>query len=317
MKPPCLLTLDRLLQPVNRAHHEVEKITRAHVTATEIAGNSDAPDFSEITNQGMFVLLVSRFEIMLSDILVYYLQQFPEKMEFRNSPFTTEQVVESTLTRDLLAIKSEKKVTSRMYGDTAEVLDFSLKTLSIDSPAMDATQVDYLVEIKQTRNLLLHNDLVVNETYKDKAGRFARSRKMGDQLRIDTAYVGDSLATIKYLVTNINERLSKKYAGYTRVAALKRLWDYMFHNPAFTPFEDYWDIDMDKDVIRLRENPEAEGRLSSSGRLFLALWRDSFNGVGLDYSGERMSMTRLDPYSREKVAVFLSAACDFGVLANP
>jgi hypothetical protein len=316
MKRPCLLTLPDLLAPVKRAHDKVDSITRAQVEISHFARSASDKTLSEIANEGIFVLLMSTFEVMLSDILVHYLQEFPEKMDFKATPFTTDQVLGATMATDLWRVKAESLVRSTMFQNMNAVVTYFLKTLSIDDCPLDHDQLDKLRELKESRNLLLHADLIVNAIYRNKAESAARSQKDGERIPIDDVYLGESLVTIKFFLLEFARRLSDKYSSYTRLAALKRLWNYMLADPRITPFEDYWHIDQDADVIRPRHNPEAEQRMGSSERLFLALWRDSLNGTTLSYSDERLSMTCLDRESVAKVGVFLSASRRFGVIAN-
>lgn len=316
MKCPCLLTLTELLAPVKRAHDKIDAITRAHVDIAEFADSTDDKKVSEIANEGIFVLLVSTFEVMLSDVLICYLQEFPAKMEFKDSPFTKEQIVGATFAKELWKLKAESLVHAKMYEDISSILKYFLTTLSINDSPFDQSQINHITEMKQTRNLLVHADLVVNSVYLEKAGPAARAKYSGHRLSIDDTYMGDCLVTIKYFIMEIEQRLAAKYTSYTRLAALERLWNYMVANAKITPFEDYWEIDVSEDVIRFRRNAEAELRMGDSERLYLALWRNVFNGRGLCSSEERVSMNILSPNSAAKVGVFLVAAKRFGVLAN-
>lgn len=316
MKCPCLLILAELLAPVKRAHDKVDVITRAQVEFAQFARSTADKTLGEISNEGIFVLLVSTFEVMLSDVLTCYLQEFPEKMEFKDSQFTKEQIVGATFAKDLWKIKAESLVRSTMFQDVSAVLKFFLTTLSINDGPLDQDMVNKLMELKQTRNLLTHANLVVNSTYLEKAGPAARSSQLGQRLSIDGVYLGDCLTTLKFFLVEIERRLTDKYSSFTRLAALERLWNFMMGNPKVTPFEDYWNIDRTEDVVRPRRNPEAEQRMGSAEQLFLALWRDSLNGTTLSFSGERLSMTCLTRTSVEKVSLFLAAAKRMGVIAN-
>lgn len=313
---PCMLTLTELLAPVSRAHDKLDAIASAQIEIAAFSHSIANKSLAGIANEGLFALLVSTFEVMLSDVLIIYLQEFPAKMDFKNSPFTTEQVVGANFAKELWEIKAESLVRSKMYQDVSVVLKYFLETLSIGDCSFDQDQIDKLTELKQSRNLLIHGDLLVNAIYLEKAGPASRAKQIGQRIPVDGAYLGDCLVTIKFFIVEIQRRLVNKYSSYTRLAALKRLWTYMISNPNVTPFEDYWDIDALEDVIRPRRNLEAERRMGSAERLFLALWRDLFNGATLSYSDETMSMTCLDRKSTAKVAFFLSAAKRIGVMAN-
>ena len=316
MKHPCILTLPELLAPLKRAHDKLDEITFAQIDFAEFARSSENKKLAAIANEGIFTLLVSTFEVMLSDTLEYYLKEFPEKMEFKDSPFTTEQVVGATFTKELWEIKAQSLVQSKMYQDVTNVLKYFLTTLSINDCPLNQPQIDKLIELKQSRNLLLHADLVVNALYLEKAGPAARGKRRGQRLSIDNTYIGDCLVTLKFFIVEIERRLVAKYIQYTQLAALESLWNYMVANPTITPFAEFWEIDVVEDVIRPRHNPEAEQRMGSSEKLFLALWRDSLNGIPLSSADGHLSMLCLDGRSVAKVAVFLFAAKRMGVIAN-
>lgn len=58
------------------------------------------------------------------------------------------------------------------------------------------TNIGKVVEIKETRNLLLHNNLVVNDFYLNKTKNIKRSERKGEQLLLDKAYVKESVGYI-------------------------------------------------------------------------------------------------------------------------
>jgi len=66
---PILLTYKRLIMPVLLAKGKLQEILDI------MSGN-----LKEVSMQGLFVLGVSSFEIMLSDVLIYFLKNIPEKL---------------------------------------------------------------------------------------------------------------------------------------------------------------------------------------------------------------------------------------------
>lgn len=311
---PNTLVLKDLLAPVKLTHNQLDEIARAHVKAGGIANTEDDRSFLDITNQGMFVLALSSLEVMMQDVQSCVLRHFPEKMG--ESQLKVGQVIGTVLVSDVLQSRAEDYVRGLMYKDTKGVLENFAKVTGLDLSSFWQDQIDCLIEMKETRNILLHNGLKVNETYQRKAGVSCRGTYLGQQLSIDSVYLGDSLVTIKYFIGEIGEGLQKKYNSYTRVAALKRLWDFMVIRSEITPFEEYWDIDSDQDVIRMKENPEFESRMSSTERHFLAMWRNLFVGMGAPPYAREFSFTGFDSDSRRKVAILLETAQRFGVLAN-
>ncbi len=313
MKMPNHFTLAELLQPVQQANARLDKVTLAHVKADTFGNAEEDSDFVAITNQGMFLLAVSSLEVMMQDVLRIILRSFPEKMA-RNDVSMT-KVIHSTLASELLDVKAEEVVRKTMYLNTEEVLDSFSKTIGISRGDFRTACIDDLIEIRQTRNLLLHNDLVVNEIYVSRSGKCCRGN-IGNRLSLDSVYLGDTLVTVKYFVTEVEAMLTKKFGKYTRCAALRRLWDFMMGNPAITPFDEFWEVDEVKDVIRMKENEAYEERMGSSERVFLQMWRDLCVGHGAPSYPREFSLTCLDSASRQKVALLLTVSQKFGVLAN-
>jgi hypothetical protein len=98
LRAPVTLTIQDLLRPVKLAHASLEKITRAHIHAVDVAAAADDTNLSEV--KGMFVLAVSTLEVMLHDVIVCVLQHFPEKMA--ETQLKTKDAIGSVLTSDLL-----------------------------------------------------------------------------------------------------------------------------------------------------------------------------------------------------------------------
>lgn len=211
--------LTELLAPVKRAHEKIDAIARAHVDIGQFAQSTSNKQLPELANEGIFVLLVSTFEVMLSDVLVCYLQEFPDKMEYRDSPFTKKQIVGATFARELWEFKAESVVRAKMYQDVDTILKYFVTTLSINNCPFDQDRVERLTELQQTRNLLIHADLVVNSLYLEKAGPASRATRVGQRLTIDQQYLGECLLIIKFFLTEIQQRLEEKYATYTRLLA--------------------------------------------------------------------------------------------------
>jgi hypothetical protein len=173
-QPPSMLTLRGLLAPVRRAETRIKEIWQA---ATRTDG-------SVIVDHGLFVLMVATFEVMLSDCLRYYLTQRPDKLEFKEEKFASERLLASPLTRDLVPPKVEKKVRDVGYWTLRKAVSYIIRTLDIRQPAFPKQveeALDALVEIKETRNLLLHNDLIINQRKEkgDIQGCFCENKKWG------------------------------------------------------------------------------------------------------------------------------------------
>jgi hypothetical protein len=156
--------------------------------------------------------------------------------------------------------------------------------------------------VKETRNLLLHNNLLVNSFYIKRAGRLRRDADNG-KLPLSQAYVIDGCKNLQALVQELQDRLNSKYSSYTRLAALRRLWEYLFSSPIM-PFDDLWIVDEANDVVSAVKESRYEKRIARSERLFLVVWRAHFNSWR--HPGGHMLMYSLDSENRQKMLWLLA-----------
>lgn len=296
-KTPILLTIRKLKKPILLTKDKLKNIER----------QLSDDDFNETVLQGLFVLSISFFEIMLSDTLKYYLINFPQKLDKSELNFSKDDVLSHFTNTKLLALQIDKKINSMFYERLDEVLKYFLKSLSINEKPINQNHIDKIIEIKETRNLLLHNNLIVNSSYIEKAGKLKRANRVDDKLKITKDYLNDSLINITEIISEIESRIDFKYSKYTKIKALKELWNFMFSSPIM-PFDDFWTVSEQSDGIIVAKKSPLESQISNSERMFLGMWRTHFN-QNTEYLNN-FSMYSLDTTHQEKILYFLSIVDD-------
>ena len=122
---------------------------------------------------------------------------------------------------------------------------------------MKEDELNSLMEIKATRNLLLHNNLKENSFYQDAAGPNKRqSQGIERRLIIDQDYLFQSLVNMRTILRNFETELLDKYSGYTKIRAIRQLFNYIFKTPLMD-FENEFEVDKERDTISaklLKEN---------------------------------------------------------------
>lgn len=289
---PILLNLKGLISPISLA--------RKMLGETREIMNTE--QYSEIVVHGLFILIMSRFEVMITDILLYYLKWMPNKLDFREAKFSKNEL----LNDELVQLQIEKSINSLSYKRIDEVLEEFFTILSIDFTYKDLF-LDRLIEMKETRNLLLHNNLVVNRVYLEKAGKLKRTTYLSSKLNLDKAYLINAINLLDDFISRIEDGIKVKYSNYTKIAALRRLWEYLFKSPILK-FDDYWIIDEVSDSVMALKKCEYEDGLSSSERMFLGMWRAHFNGHG-EYL-KNFNMKGLSSERKSQMIFFLSIAGD-------
>ncbi len=202
MSPPRLLVSKRLLQPSGQAQR----------TLKEIQDKLPNTPSESIELKGLFVFLVSALETMLSDTYVYFLQAFPEAFDFKDARFSKDEILGSTLAINLIERQIEKNAIAQAYSSLPELLSTFVKALGIGEPPLDEETVDRLVEVKETRNMLLHNSLIASRQYVVRAGRFCRTKREGEKLPLTQEYVGSACNNVGALIEELRKRMAEKYS---------------------------------------------------------------------------------------------------------
>ncbi|TIQ17863.1 MAG: hypothetical protein E5X51_28595 [Mesorhizobium sp.] len=105
--------------------------------------------------------------------------------------------------RRFVAMKCE----GLMFGKPSEYLDKAAKVLTIE---LDADLVKAFIEIKASRDIIIHNGGRINNLYIDKAGDQRRGED-GEELVIDRAYFRQVIVTLKKLSGEIQSKTEQKY----------------------------------------------------------------------------------------------------------
>jgi len=294
---PILLTKPRLLKPISAAIIKLD----------EINNNMPKETSFELHREGLFVLAVSTVEVMLSDTLLELFRKLPAKLPEKAYSVSKDLLLSRPF--DLVENLAQSYVLSLSYKKLDDILDIVNEHLATIKNFRDQ-HGDSLQEIKESRNLLLHNNLKLNAIYKEKAGKKSRHPMRGERLSIDPQYFLDSITTLKELCIAMQEGITEKYSEYTRIAAVQRLWNYIFQTPIM-PFEKFWALNKAKDEIIAQETDSFPKGLSNSEKIFLGVWLSHFNSRKDHPDTEAFNLHRLDSRNQQKMLFLISALRDF------
>lgn len=171
----------------------------------------------EITERDLFenfiVTNVSKFESYLFRTLTEVISVYPEKLGINVNgikPYKTVPIefVMSTQSIDLLIEKViTDRITSISYATPQQYLQFFQEVTGCKTNGDEF--IDY-IEIKATRDLLVHNDKRVNDIYLEKVGDKKRGT-LNHVIPIDGKYFDFTIATMKRVSGIIRRELEKKY----------------------------------------------------------------------------------------------------------
>lgn len=297
--PPVLLTKYQLVEPIDLALKKLDTIANASPEGK--SGN--------LQREGLFVLAVSTVEVMISDALAVVLRSFPGKLQEKNFTVSKNTLLHKPF--DILEDQVQALVLSLAYKNLTELLDFTNENL-VDIREFRLKEGASLQEIKESRNLLLHNNLIPNSIYDSKAGRLKRATLGGSRrLEIDAVYFVNSINTLKLLCVGMQQGILSKFSKYTRIRAVRELWVYVFGHVDLK-FDECWIFDEKSDEI-LAQKIDEYPRLSHGEKMFLGVWLAHFNRRGDHPHAEPLSMYDLDYLHQEKMLWLLSALRHFRI----
>ncbi|WP_020404873.1 hypothetical protein [Gracilimonas tropica] len=168
-----------------------------------------------ITERDLFenfiVTNVSKFENYLLKTLSEVILEFPEKLKINTPGLKAYKSVPIDLVTGSKSVNEifQKAVADRInhisYATPQKYFDFFEEVTGC--PTNDQEFSDFL-EIKATRDLLVHNDKVINKIYLEKAGKNKRG-KINQKIPIDSEYFDFTIATMKRVSGIIRREMNK------------------------------------------------------------------------------------------------------------
>ena len=153
------------------------------------------------------IAAVSRTEAFVFDVLRMVLCEYPEKLSLSTQGNRAELNVPLPVAlrakrlADILDAMVDKRLNAAGYASPREYLTYFNAVTGI---GVDGQEFESYIEIKATRDLLVHSSGIVNATYLEKA-EGAKRGKAGKLVPIDRPYYDHSIAVLKKLAGLINE----------------------------------------------------------------------------------------------------------------
>lgn len=169
--------------------------------------------FENFANRGlhanMLVSCVSRLESMLNDVLRAYLSKYPEKLSVglkggesaKTVPIAT--VIEAEDIKELRRTIANTRLQGVFYAEPKEYLAYFENITGVKLP--ESAFLSF-VEIKATRDLVIHNDGIVNELYKKKAGDLSRA-EVNKTIPLNETYFASSISAMKAISSAIEKQV--------------------------------------------------------------------------------------------------------------
>jgi hypothetical protein len=155
------------------------------------------------------VSMVSRTEAFLQDAVSIVACAYPNKLSILadKGGIPLDLFLQSEERDDVIRRFVALRCEGLMFGKPSDYLDKTAKVLAIE---LDEDIIKDFIEIKASRDIVIHNSGRINTLYVDKAGDRRRG-DTGDELEIDRDYFKHVLITLKRLSGSIQSKTEAVY----------------------------------------------------------------------------------------------------------
>ncbi|OCI31036.1 hypothetical protein OERS_22460 [Oerskovia enterophila] len=155
--------------------------------------------------------LVGGFEMFIADLANYAYREFPAALSLSGASFTWQDVTSHSSIESLREQTIERAVNEMLRASFDDWLATFEKKFSVAVPSV--VREVAVREVFQRRNLVVHNDSVVNELYREKVRGLPECPPVGVQLVVDAEYLRDAAdrlwATAWHLAWAFGDKLIK------------------------------------------------------------------------------------------------------------
>lgn len=134
--------------------------------------------------ESTFLQFVSIFEGFVADLLRIWLKGYPKSLSSKKQ-VDLDTILNAQHLDDVIQEIVNKEIESVFYGRLAAWFKYFKDQLKWEYP--DRADVDKIAEIKAARDILVHNNGIINAVYLSKAGQSARGAE-GQRLEVDEVY---------------------------------------------------------------------------------------------------------------------------------
>ncbi|HKG08588.1 MAG TPA: hypothetical protein VKB19_19115 [Pedobacter sp.] len=263
---PNILIYKKLITPLELALQELAGIDK------EFDGSLQRPDF---INKGVFAYVIARYEAALADCLKQFLIAFPDRLDKNsfNANKNYPHILGTDLTSEVIELLIQDFIASTTYSKMDSFIELCCTSMGINNLSNHYKRT--LREKKARRNLLMHNNLVIDNTYIYSTS--SDPRKIGNPLAITDSYLRETISDAISSLNAFKENLHDKYHTYNKAKAIKQAWQYLFQQPMMN-FDDYWEVDEQNHVSLKVDTIRKRFRSLSSGeRTILAYWVQNYS----------------------------------------
>lgn len=159
----------------------------------------------------VLVYLVAQVESFLTDVIAIVLQFDHRRLLISVQGVDSikkidiGEIVTSKSKEAVIDVVIKQQLISLFYASPANQFEYMKKAIGI---TLDENIQKNWIELKATRDLIVHNYGIVNDVYLKKCDDFARG-KLGEKIIVDKEYFESSIASAKSLIGKIASQLQR------------------------------------------------------------------------------------------------------------
>ncbi len=119
---------------------------------------------AELLYRSSFVMLVSYFDFLLSDLIHYFYRKYPESLSGKELPLTLKELTELGSVDDAVDFLINKEADNVLYDSLQKQKLYLKNTFKINTKD-DIINWNKLIEAMERRHIVVHNDCKINMRY--------------------------------------------------------------------------------------------------------------------------------------------------------
>jgi len=273
-----LLTIARrgnLGKRIKNSHNScITRLENYKKLLEKISSSPEFTDFEKEQNR-IFTIIgaVSLFESYMNDILFDIMVSFPKK--FGKRKFEIDELREQGSLLALFEKKATQTILDLAYGRFEKYFKKFADTIDIQDE-IETHKIETINEIKNTRDVYIHNNGLTNSIYFQKVGSKSRVDSEGKKLPLDEEYVRDSLDYIIQFLKEIFDKMPSNYKNLSHRRVFKIMWEKTCLNHLVS-FEEAWDV-VDEEDFCIKDRETDYGFSHSEVQIYY-FFKDIYSGT--------------------------------------
>ena len=152
--------------------------------------------------------IIITFEATIGKIFLYYINHYPEAY-LSDENINYAKIMELSSINEIKKIITEEQVSKIMHKGIQEWFDKLSNKHKIKIKFEDNT-LDEFYEVYYRRNILVHNELIVNKEYLNNIPKSLKKPKEGAYLKINMQYIQNAILLAKKIIINLLYNIEAK-----------------------------------------------------------------------------------------------------------